>query len=469
MPEEKKSKFAIDKKNSWLLLDNEEESNVNKYSSEYIKFLSSAKTERKAHNLAVDLAKKKGYKYLNEYEKLKSGDKVIISCMDRTVLFAHIGEKPLEEGLLIIGGHTDSPRLDTKPNPLYEDSDTAMFDTHYYGGIKKYQWVTIPLAIHATIIKPDGEKISFSIGENPEDPVFFISDLLPHLAKDQAKKSMAEGITGEGLNVTIASRPINDKDAKNKVKENVLKYLNERYGIIEEDLSSADIEIVPAGPAREAGFDKSMIIGYGHDDRICAYAGLRALIDTEEIPEKTSVVLLCDKEEIGSMGATGMDSFFFENSIAEIINLTEDNYSDIILRRCLSRSKMLSADVNSLHDPNYPDVSSPNNNMAKLGYGVVIQKYTGSRGKVHSSEASPEFTAFVKKIFNDNKVSWQTGELGKVDAGGGGTIALLMARYGMDVIDCGPGLISMHAPWEVCSKVDAYMAYKGYKAFLKSK
>lgn len=467
MSEEKKSKLALNKKNSWLLINSDEENILNDYCNSYIKFLSESKTERKAHNFAVNIAKNNGYKFIEEYDKLTPGDKVMVSCMDRTIMLLHMGKEPLEKGLKILGGHIDSPRLDTKPNPLYEDSETAMLDTHYYGGIKKYQWVTMPLAIHATIVKQSGEKVNFDIGEKLDDPVFFISDLLPHLAKEQVKKNLSEGITGEGLNVTIASRPLKDLDQKNLVKENVLQYLNEKYGIIEEDLTSADIEIVPAGPARESGLDRSMIMGYGHDDRICAYASLKAIIDNDNIPNQTSVVLLCDKEEIGSTGATGMDSLFFENSIAEVLNLAEETYSDITLRRCLKNSKMISADVNSLHDPNYPDVSSPNNNMGKMGYGPVIEKYTGSRGKVHASEASPEFIAEIRKIFNENNVTWQAAEIGKVDAGGGGTIALLMARYGMEVVDCGPGLYSMHAPWEVCSKVDAYMTYKGYKAFLK--
>ncbi|MGL4369136.1 MAG: aminopeptidase, partial [Spirochaetota bacterium] len=414
-------------------------------------------------------AKAKGYRNLDDIisggGKLKAGDTVYRSYMGRVLFLAKIGSISLTEGTRIVGAHIDAPRLDMKQIPLYEDSELALFDTHYYGGIKKYQWVTIPLAIHGVIVKQSGEKISFSIGEKDDEPVFTITDLLPHLGKEQAKKSLEEGISGEGLNLLAGSRPLPDGEGKGRVKENILKILNDRYGIVEEDLQSSDIEIVPAGRARELGLDRSMMIGYAQDDRICAYPAYRALFENDQIPAFTSIALLCDKEEIGSTGATGMESSFFENTIAELIALTEQEYSDLKTRRCLERSKMLSADVNSAHDPNYPDVSSPNGNMAALNCGVVISKYTGSRGKSGASEASAEFMAKIRDLFNSNGVLWQSAELGKVDAGGGGTIAMYMSRYGMDVIDCGPGLLSMHSPWEVSSKIDAYMALKAYKSF----
>ena len=346
----------------------------------------------------------------------------------------------------------------------------VLMDTHYYGGIKKYQWVTMPLALHGVVVKQDGSKVEIVVGEDPSDPVLVISDLLPHLAKDQAKKTMAEGVSGEALNVLIGSYPVDSKksDDKGRIKQAILKLLHNKYGIIEEDFASADLEIVPAGPARELGLDRSMILGYGQDDRGCAYAGMRALLDQKKIPEYTSVALLCDKEEIGSTGATGMQSTFFENTVAELIQRTSDEYSDLKVRRCLERSKMLSADVSALHDPNYPEVSSPNNNMAVLNAGIVVSKYGGARGKSGSSEASAEFMGEIRRIFNKADVVWQTGETGKVDQGGGGTIAQYLAKYGMDVVDCGIGLLSMHAPWEASGKLDCYMTYKGYLAFFET-
>jgi aspartyl aminopeptidase len=470
---DKKSPFAYERENGWKKLDEEESKLVEKYSEEYMSFLSEAKTEREAHDIAVQEARKNGYVSLDTIkeapESLKAGDRIFRSYQGRTVLFAKIGKKPVSEGIHVVGGHIDAPRLDLKQVPLYEDSDLALLDTHYYGGIKKYHWVAMPLALHGVIVKQDGTKVTLSVGEDPSDPVFTITDLLPHLGKDQAKKTLEEGISGEGLNILVGSVPLKDAEVKNKVKEHILKKLNEQYGIVEEDLQSADIEAVPAGRARDLGFDRSMILGYGQDDRICAFAAFKALMDCEDIPEYTSVALLCDKEEIGSSGATGMDSFFFENTVAQIAFLSGREYSDIVLRKALENSRMLSADVNSAHDPNYPEVSSPNGNMAALNCGVVICKYTGHRGKVGGSEASAEFMAQIRKMFNDKGVFWHSAEIGKVDAGGGGTIAHYMARYGMDVIDCGPALLSMHAPWEVSSKLDAYMSYKAYKVFFEDK
>jgi aspartyl aminopeptidase len=466
-----KNPYGFERENGWKKLPASEHGTVEAYSKDYIGFLSAAKTEREAHDIILSGAVAKGFKNLDESiaknEKLKAGDTVYRSYQGRTLFLAKIGSRSVTDGIRIVGGHIDSPRLDLKQIPLYEDSELAFFDTHYYGGIKKYQWVAMPLAIHGVIIKLNGEKVTFSIGEDDADPVFTITDLLPHLGKEQAKKTLEEGISGEGLNLLIGSRPDSNEAGKGKVKDAILNLLHEKYGVMEEDLQSADIEVVPAGRARELGLDRSMILGYGQDDRICAYPAYRALVDMKETPVYTSVALLCDKEEIGSTGATGMESFFVENTVAEIVALCEKDYSDLKTRRCLEKSCMLSADVNSAHDPNYPDVSSPNGNMAALNCGVVVSKYTGSRGKSGASEASAEFMAEIRRIFNSADVLWQSAELGKVDAGGGGTIALLMARYGMNVIDCGPGLLSMHAPWEVSSKLDAYMAYKAYTAFFK--
>ena len=465
--ENKKSKYGVNRDNGWLRIASEELDSVQNYAEEYRRFLSEAKTERLFYKKAVELAAVKGFKNLDGCISLRPGDAVYLGKSGRTLLLARIGTKDLQEGLNIVGGHIDSPRLDIKPNPLYEDGELALLDTHYYGGIKKYQWVTIPLAMHGHIIREDGTAVSFAVGEDPSDPVFTITDLLPHLGKDQGAKPLSEAITGEGLNVLTGSRPLKDSEVPQKVKESILSILNERYGITEEDFNSADIQFVPAGPARDLGLDRSMILGYGHDDRICSYAALRAILDMDAVPEYTSVVLLCDKEEIGSYGATGMESFFFENAIAEIMERITPDFLYVAIKRALANSRMLSADVNSLHDPNYPEVSAPNNNMPTMNRGTIIQKYTGARGKAGASEASPEFVAQVRRIFNRNAVLWQTGELGKVDMGGGGTIAYYMARYGMDVIDCGPGLLSMHAPHEVAGKLDAYMTWKGYLAFLK--
>ena len=436
----------------------------------YLEYIGKSKTEREAHDEAVLLLQAGGFKDMRDYErsgvKLVPGDKVYRSSEGKTLMALVVGKRPFEAGMHIVGGHTDSPRLDIKQNPLYEAGDLALLDTHYYGGIKKYQWVTIPLALHGVFIKPDGRKITVNIGEDPSDPVFCITDLLPHLGADQAKKSLAEAIPGEGLDVVVGSIPVTEKDRKEKFKYNVLKLLNAKYGINEEDFLSAELEIVPAAAPREAGLDRSMILAYGHDDRVCAYAGLKALLDLKATPEYTSCVLLCDKEEIGSVGATGMASNLFENAASELLNLTSESYSELKLKRGLHNSWMLSADVNALFDPMFPSVSDKRNS-AHLNHGVCVTKYTGSRGKSGSSDASAEFMAHIRRIFDRNGVLWQTGELGKVDQGGGGTIAYLMARYGMQVVDCGVGLFSMHAPMELAGKLDIYMAYKGYLAFLK--
>ncbi|MFA5203446.1 MAG: aminopeptidase [Lentisphaeria bacterium] len=454
--------------NGWHRLPAREREAVQAYAAEYRTFLSAAKTEREAYGLALAAARPAGFRPLEDCRRLTAGDKVWVGGHGRTLLLAVIGRRPLPDGLRIVGAHTDAPRLDAKPAPLYEDGGLGWLDTRYYGGIKKYQWVTLPLALHGVIVRQDGSAATVAIGEEPGDPVFTITDLLPHLGKEQDKKTLEDGIKGENLNVLFGSHPAPGGQAKDPVKAALLALLQERYAVSEEDLGSADLEIVPAGPARDLGLDRSMILGYGQDDRVCAFAGLRALLDLDGVPEHTAVVLLCDKEEIGSIGATGMDSLFFENAVAELLHRADPRAGDLGLRRALARSKMLSADVAAAHDPNYPDVSAPHENMARINGGLAVSKYGGGRGKSGASEASAEFTAEVRRIFNTGDVLWQTGELGKVDAGGGGTIAKFLARYGMDVVDCGVPLLSMHAPWEVAGKLDAYMAWKGYRAFLAS-
>ena len=438
--------------------------------SRYRDFLGKAKTERKAHDEAVELLEAAGFADLDglirEGSPLKAGDKIFRSCAGKTLFAAILGKQSLEKGLHIVGGHTDSPRLDVKQNPLYESGEMALLDTHYYGGIRKYQWVAMPLALHGVFVKPDGKKVSITVGEEPGDPVFCITDLLPHLAADQAKKTLSESHDGENLDVLVGSVPSKDKKAKEKIKQRVLELLHERYGIVEADFLSAELEFVPAGPPREAGLDRSLIIGYGQDDRVCAYTALQALLDVPGTPEFTSCVLLCDKEEIGSYGATGMYSNFFENTVSEMLALCGGTYSELVLKRALENSWMLSADVNALFDPLFAGVSEKKN-AALLNQGTCLTKYTGSRGKSGASDASAEFVAQIRRIFDKAGVVWQAAELGKVDQGGGGTIAYLMARYGMSVVDVGVALLSMHAPWEVSGKFDVYMTYKGFLAFLK--
>ena len=438
-----------------------------KISDEYKDFMSKCKTERECTREFIKRAEVKGYKNIEELiksnTKLNPGDKVYANNKDKTLALFVIGSKDIQEGMRILGAHIDSPRLDLKQNPLYEDTDLALFDTHYYGGIKKYQWVTLPLAIHGIVIKKDGTKVDIVIGEDEDDPVVGISDLLIHLSADQMAKKAAKVIEGEDLNILVGSIPVKDKDVKNRVKQNILKILNKKYSIEEEDFVSAEIEVVPAGKARDYGIDKSMVMAYGHDDKICAYTSFDAMMKIKN-PDKTCVTLLVDKEEIGSVGATGMQSRFFENTVAELIDLIGD-YSDLKLRRALTNSKMLSSDVSAAFDPNYPSVMEKNN-AAYFGKGVVFNKYTGARGKSGCNDANPEFIAEIRKVMDDNNVSWQTSELGKVDQGGGGTIAYILAEYNMQVIDCGIALHNMHAPWEVASKADIYEAVKGYKAFL---
>ncbi len=467
MKEEKKDLSVWEKYNSI------EKKDMFSYCERYRNFISENKTERECVVSMVKILKENDYIDLKEAIKigqpLKAGDKVYANYNNKALIMYCIGQKPFYEGMNILGAHIDSPRLDLKPNPLYEDSNFAMFKTHYYGGVKKYQWVAMPLALHGVIAKKTGEVVNIVIGEDINDPVVGISDLLIHLSSEQMEKKLKTAIGGEDLNICIGTLPVINEDGKDskktkdKVKANILKLLKEKYEIEEEDFVSAEIEVVPAGPARDYGIDRSMIMGYGQDDRVCAYASFEAHIEVKN-PEKTTVGIFVDKEEIGSVGASGMKSKYFENTLAELINLQE-NYSDIILRRTLANSKMLSSDVNAGHDPNFPSVLEKNN-APKFGKGVVFLRYTGRAGKAGSNEANAEYVAQLRKIMEDNKIAWQTGELGRIDLGGGGTIAYILADYGMDVIDCGIPVHSMHAPWEISSKIDIFEMHKAYIAFL---
>lgn len=462
----------MERKNAWLKYpQGEKRDEVFAFAEDYRKFISICKTERECATYIYDLAKAAGFEDLDEAiaagKTLKAGDKVMANNMGKGLAMFILGEKSLEEGMNILGAHIDSPRIDLKQVPMFEDTDMAMLDTHYYGGIKKYQWVALPLALHGVICKKDGSIVNVNIGDKADDPVFGISDLLIHLAGDQLGKTASKVIEGESLDVLIGSIPMAEEDAeevKEKVKGNILRILEETYGVEEEDFLSAEIEVVPAGDARDYGFDRSMIMGYGHDDRVCAWPSYKAMLEID-VPEYTSVCLLVDKEEIGSMGATGMQSKFFENCVAEVMNLA-GCYNELALRRALKNSKVLSSDVSAAFDPNFPSVMEKKN-TAYFGKGLVFNKYTGSRGKGGSNDANPEYFAKLRNIMDTNEVSFQTAELGKVDQGGGGTIAYILANYGMNVIDSGVAVLNMHAPWEIISKVDLYEAYKGYVAFLK--
>ena len=452
--------------NAWKKYDEKGIKEIFDFNEGYKKFISECKTERECVKESIKIAKQHGFKDLNDVikagEKLKPGDKVYADNMGKALALFVIGEEDMEKGLKILGAHVDSPRLDLKQNPLYEDTDLAFLDTHYYGGIKKYQWVTLPLALHGVVVKKDGSKIDVVIGEDESDPVVGVSDLLIHLAANQMDKKATEVVEGEDLNLLVGSMPLN-KEEKNAVKANVLKILKEKYDFEEDDFLSAEIEVVPAGPARDYGLDRSMVMGYGQDDRVCAYTSLMATVEIEKV-DKTCVCLLVDKEEVGSIGATGMHSRFFENVVAEVLDRTTD-YSDIKLRRCLTNSKMLSSDVSAAYDPNYPSVMEKRNS-AYFGNGIVFNKYTGARGKSGCNDANAEYMAELRAMMEKYDVSFQTAELGKVDQGGGGTIAYILAQYNMDVIDCGVALQNMHAPWEVASKVDVFEAKNGYIAFL---
>ena len=457
-------------KNAWLSYSAAEKKELEAVNKEYREYLSQGKTERECVEISVKAAEKAGYVDINEIigkkKKLKAGDKVYAVWMEKTVALFHIGTEKIENGLNILGAHIDSPRLDVKQNPLYEDSSFAYLDTHYYGGIKKYQWVTVPLAIHGVVVKTDGTKIKIAIGEDEKDPVFCVTDILIHLAGDQMEKKASKAVEGENLDVLFASMPFKGKDSdkeKEAVKKAVLDILKKKYGFEERDFESAELEVVPAGKARESGIDRSMIISYGQDDRVCAYTSLKAFLDVKKL-KRTSVCLLVDKEEIGSVGATGMRSQFFENALAEVMNAMGE-YSELALRRTLANSKMLSSDVSAAYDPLYAS-QFDKKNAAYFGKGIVFNKYTGARGKSGSNDANAEYFAEVRRIMEENNVAYQTAELGKVDAGGGGTIAYIMSLYGMDVIDCGMAVLSMHSPWEVTSKSDIYEGYKAYKAFI---
>ncbi|MDD7402444.1 MAG: aminopeptidase [Butyribacter sp.] len=457
----------MERKSVWEHYSKKDIEKMEKLCKKYRDFLDTGKTERECTTEIVRQAVAAGYRNLEELiekkETLQPGDKVYAVCMNKAVSLFCIGKKPLSEGMNILGAHIDSPRLDVKQNPLYEDGDMAYLDTHYYGGIKKYQWVTLPLAIHGVVARKDGTVQEITVGEREDDPVFCVSDLLIHLAGEQMEKKAAKVVEGENLDILIGSMPLEGEEKK-AVTANVLRLLKEQYDIEEEDLLSAELEVVPAGKARELGFDRSMIMAYGQDDRVCAYTSLDAMLQVEN-PEKTSCCLLVDKEEIGSVGATGMQSRFFENTVAEIMELIGD-YSELALRRCLRKSRMLSSDVNAGYDPLYAS-SFEKKNASFCGYGVVFSKFTGSRGKSGSNDANAEYIASLRKIMDENDVYYQTAELGKVDIGGGGTIAYILSLYGMEVIDCGVAVLSMHAPWEVTSKADIYEAQKCYVAFLK--
>ena len=461
----------MERRNAWKIYTADQLKELDQINSRYKVCLDEGKTERECVRLTVKEIEKKGYRNLKDIKgSLKAGDKVYAVCMGKSIAMFLIGKEPLENGMNILGAHIDSPRIDVKQNPLYENEDLAYLDTHYYGGIKKYQWVTLPLALHGVIVKTDGTVQKVNIGEKEDDPVFVVTDLLIHLAGKQMEKKASAVIEGEKLDLLIGSRPLEkeeglDEDEKDAVKANVMKILTDYYNMEEEDFLSAELEIVPAGKARDCGLDRSMILAYGQDDRVCAFTSLFAMLDVEDV-ERTSCCILVDKEEIGSVGATGMHSRFFENVVAELVALTEGE-SDLKVRRVLQNSKMLSSDVSAAYDPMYAEAFEKRS-AAFFGRGLVFNKFTGARGKSGSNDANAEYLAEVRRAMNAEDVSYQFAELGKVDLGGGGTIAYIMANYGMEVIDSGVAVLSMHAPWEVTSKADVYEAYRGYKSFLRN-
>ncbi len=457
----------MERKNAWKGYDEEKLAQVDALAKDYMRFLDSSKTERECVDTIVNEIEAAGYRELSvlekEGKKLSCGDKVYAVLMNKTIVLFQLGTRPMTEGMNILGAHIDSPRLDVKQNPLYEDSDFSLLDTHYYGGVKKYQWVALPLAIHGVVVKKDGTTVEINVGENEDDPVFFISDLLIHLAGEQMEKKASKVIEGEALDIIVGSKPLADEE-KDAVKAGILKILSESYGIEEEDFLSAELEVVPAGKTREAGFDRSMILGYGQDDRVCAYTSLKAMLEIGQT-DRTACCILVDKEEIGSVGATGMQSRFFENTVAELLDLCGE-YSELNLRRCLAASNMLSSDVSAAFDPSYASAFEKKNS-AFFGRGMVFNKFTGARGKSGSNDANAEYVAHIRSIMDEAGVAYQTAELGKVDVGGGGTIAYILALYGMNVIDCGVAVLSMHAPWEATSKADVYETKCGYVAFLE--
>ena len=473
----------MEKKNTWETYDEATLAKVDAFCDGYRRFLDEGKTERECIDVIVNTIEDAGYiameKAIKEGKKLVEGDKVYSVWMNKSIAMYRIGKEPISEGMNILGAHIDSPRLDVKQNPLYEDSGFAYLDTHYYGGVKKYQWVAIPLALHGVIVKKDGSTVIVNIGEEENDPVFFVSDLLIHLSQEQLQLKAGEVIPGEALDIIVGNKPISIKASdvqgedcdnekkepvKEAVKKGVLDILKEMYDVEEEDFLSAELEVVPAGKAREAGLDRSMILAYGQDDRVCAYTSMMAMLDVEPT-DRTVCCILVDKEEIGSVGATGMRSRFFENSLAELMNLTGE-YSELNIRRCLSKSCMLSSDVSSAYDPSFAGCFDKKN-VAYLGGGMVFNKFTGSRGKSGSNDANAEYLAHLRDIFAKESINFQTAELGRVDLGGGGTIAYILALYGMNVIDSGVAVMNMHAPWEATSKADVYETYRGYMAFVK--
>ena len=464
----------MERRNAWKSYKKSDITKVNKLAKEYIDFISAGKTERECTILTVEAAKKAGYKDLADLikkgKKLQPGDKVYAVNMKKMVALFNIGKEPIEDGMAILGAHIDSPRLDIKQNPLYEDTEMAYLDTHYYGGIKKYQWVTVPLAIHGVFVKSDGTVVDVCIGEDEDDPIFCVTDLLIHLSQENMDKKASKVIEGEALDILIGSQPLSgntkeDKEKSDTVKKNIIALLKEKYDVDEEDFLSAELEVVPAGRARESGIDRSMIMAYGQDDKVCAFTSLKAMLAVEN-PKHTTCCLLVDKEEIGSVGATGMRSQFFENTVAELIGLIYNKYDSRLLNRTLANSRMLSSDVSAAFDPTYASAYEKKN-TCYFGRGMVFNKFTGSRGKSGSNDANAEYMARIRGILDGAKVAYQTAELGKVDLGGGGTIAYIMALYGMEVIDCGVGVLNMHAPWEITSKADIYETERGYEVFLK--
>ena len=470
----------MEQKNTWETYDTKQLEEVEAFAREYMDFLDNGKTERECIDQIVNTLEDAGYQELEalvkEGKKIKAGDKVYSVWMNKSIVFFNIGREKMENGINILGAHIDSPRLDVKQNPLYEDGGFAYLDTHYYGGVKKYQWVTIPLAIHGVVVKRDGSTVEINVGENEDDPVFFVSDLLIHLAQEQMEKKANKVIEGEALDIIVGNKPLvidkkkkddeEDKGSeKDAVKKGILDILKNNYDMEEEDFISAELEVVPAGKAREAGFDRSMILAYGQDDRVCAFSSLKAMLEMGQT-DRTACCILVDKEEVGSVGATGMQSRFFENAVAEVMNLSEE-YSEMNLRRCLAHSCMLSSDVSSAFDPTYA-ASFDKKNVAYLGGGMVFNKFTGSRGKSGSNDANAEYLGHIRAIFDKEKINFQTAELGKVDLGGGGTIAYILALYGMNVIDSGVAVLNMHAPWEATSKADVYEKKRGYVAFLEN-
>ena len=457
----------MERPNAWLSYDEAALTALEDVSRRYRAYLDGGKTERECVSETVELAKRAGYINLNEAIKdgtaLKAGDKVYVNCMGKAIMLFCMGRQPLEAGINIVGAHIDSPRIDVKQNPFYEDTDLAYADTHYYGGIKKFHWVARALALHGVVAKKDGTVVQIVIGEDENDPVVGISDLLIHLSQEQMSKKVSEAFSGEALDIILCGRPLEGEE-KEPVKAMLLKLLKERYDIEEEDMLSAEIEAVPAGKTRDFGLDRSMLLGYGHDDRVCAYAALEAIFSLKDTPEYTCCCLLADKEEIGSVGATGMQAKYFENAMAELLALTAD-YSELTLRRALANCRMLSCDVSAGFDPLYASAFEKKN-AALLGHGVCYNKFTGSRGKSGSNDANAEYIARLRKIMDDNKIAWQTAELGRVDVGGGGTIAYICALYGMEVIDSGVPVLSMHAPEEIINKADLYEAVKAYRAFM---